>query len=82
MVMGTAQAGARLPPIIRVFVSSTFSDLKLERYALQQRAFPKLEQRCQQRGFPFQATDRRPRVSTASGLDHRTMLDRSSVGME
>jgi hypothetical protein len=63
----------RLRPIIRVFVSSTFSDLKLERDALQQRVFPKLEQLCLKEGFQFQAIDLRWGVSTEAGLDHRTM---------
>lgn len=71
--MADARAGTRLRPIIRVFVSSTFSDLKLERDALQQRVFPKLEQRCLKDGFQFQAIDLRWGVSTEAGLDHRTM---------
>lgn len=66
-------AQTRLRPIIRVFVSSTFSDLKLERDALQQWVFPKLEQLCQRNGFQFQAIDLRWGVSTEAGLDHRAM---------
>ncbi|MCA8988926.1 MAG: DUF4062 domain-containing protein, partial [Planctomycetaceae bacterium] len=62
----------RQRPIIRVFVSSTFSDLKAERDALQQ-VFLKLEQRCLKDGFHFQAIDLRWGVSTESGLDNRTM---------
>jgi len=60
-------------PIIRVFVSSTFSDLKHERNELQRKVFPKLEQLCLQRGFQFQAIDLRWGVPTEAGLDHRTM---------
>lgn len=71
--MDDSLAGTRLRPIIRVFVSSTFSDLKLERDALQQRVFLKLEQRCQEAGFQFQAIDLRWGVSIEAGLDHRTM---------
>jgi len=63
----------RQRPVIRVFVSSTFSDLKLERDALARRVFPKLEQLCQTEGFQFQAIDLRWGVSTEAGLDHRTM---------
>src|SRR5512141_1938384 len=63
----------RLRPIIRVFVSSTFSDMKHERNALQADVFPKLEQLCLQNGFQFQAIDLRWGVSTEAGLDHRTM---------
>ena len=60
-------------PIIRVFISSTFRDLKLERDALQEQVFPKLEQLCLKEGFQFQAIDLRWGVSTEAGLDHRTM---------
>ncbi len=60
-------------PIIRVFVSSTFSDLKHERNALQAQVWRKLERYCQQRGFTFQAIDLRWGVPAEAGLDHRTM---------
>ena len=49
----------RFRPVIRVFVSSTFSDLKAERNALQDQVFPRLEQLCAQNGFQFQAIDLR-----------------------
>ena len=61
----------RFCPIIRVFVSSTFSDLKPERNALQAQVFPRLEQLCAQNGFQFQAIDLRWGVSSEAGLDHR-----------
>lgn len=63
----------RLRPVIRVFVSSTFSDMKHERNALQANVFPKLEQLCLKHGFQFQAIDLRWGVSAEAGLDHRTM---------
>ncbi len=63
----------RALPIIRVFVSSTFSDLKHERNALHAQVWPKLERYCQQRGFTFQAIDLRWGVPAEAGLDHRTM---------
>ena len=63
----------RALPIIRVFVSSTFSDLKLERNALHAQVWPELERYCQQRGFTFQAIDLRWGVPAEAGLDHRTM---------
>jgi hypothetical protein len=63
----------RFRPVIRVFVSSTFSDLKPERNALQAQVFPRLEQLCAQNGFQFQAIDLRWGVSSEAGLDHRTM---------
>lgn len=34
----------------RIFVSSTFSDLKAERNALQKHVFPKLRELCAQHG--------------------------------
>ena len=42
--MPTNHSSTRLLPIIRLFVSSTFSDLKHERNELQRKVFPKLEQ--------------------------------------
>ena len=59
----TQQASTpRLRPVIRVFVSSTFSDMKHERNALEADAFLKLEQLCQRQGFQFQAIDLRFRL--------------------
>jgi hypothetical protein len=55
----------------RVFVSSTFEDLKAERDTLQREVFPKLRTLCEQHGARFQAIDlhraaRRPvRVAAA-----------------
>jgi hypothetical protein len=57
----------------RIFVSSTFSDLKEERNALQQRVFPRLRELCAQHGARFQAIDLRWGVSEEAGLDQRTM---------
>jgi len=57
----TTPAGpaTRFRPVIRVFVSSTFSDLTHERNALQDRTWPELERYCLLRGFQFQAIDLR-----------------------
>ena len=57
----------------RIFVSSTFSDLKEERNALQQEVFPELKKLCMQHGFRFQAIDLRWGVRDESGLDQQTM---------
>ena len=67
------QPQIRRRPVIRVFVSSTFTDLKHERDALQRDVFPKLEQLCASRQFQFQAIDLRWGVPTEASLDHRTM---------
>ena len=49
--------------IFRVFVSSTFADLKAERNALQEHVFPKLRRLCERHGCRFQAIDLRWGVS-------------------
>ncbi len=71
--MASPQVSTRHYPVIRVFVSSTFSDLKHERNALQREVFPRLEAYCQRYGFQFQAIDLRWGVPSEAGLDHRTM---------
>jgi hypothetical protein len=60
-------------PTIRLFVSSTFSDLKAERDALQREVFPRLKQLCLSRGLRFQAIDLRWGISEEAGRDNRTI---------
>jgi hypothetical protein len=57
----------------RVFVSSTFSDLKAERNALQQHVFPRLRELCMRHGCRFQAIDLRWGASEEAALDQQTM---------
>ena len=57
----------------RIFVSSTFSDLKAERNALQSQVFPKLRELCQRHGCRFQAIDLRWGVREEAALDQQTM---------
>lgn len=57
----------------RVFVSSTFSDFKEERNALQEEVFPKLRELCTGYGCRFQAIDLRWGVREEAGLDQQTM---------
>jgi hypothetical protein len=57
----------------RVFVSSTFSDLKAERDHLQEHVFPKVRDLCQQHGCRFQAIDLRRGVSEKTALNRQTM---------
>ena len=57
----------------RVFVSSTFSDMKEERNALQEHVFPKLKEYCEAEGCHFQAIDLRWGVSTEASLDQQAM---------
>src|ERR1019366_8578761 len=57
----------------RVFVSSTFEDLKEERNALQREVFPKLRTLCEQHGARFHAIDLRWGVRDEAALDQKTM---------
>lgn len=57
----------------RVFISSTFEDLKEERNALQVETIPKLRELCLGLGARFQAIDLRWGVRDEAALDQRTM---------
>jgi hypothetical protein len=57
----------------RVFVSSTFSDMKAERNALARWVFPRLRALCEERGHKFQPVDLRWGVRQEAGLDQRTV---------
>ena len=59
--------------IFRVFVSSTFSDLIVERNELQNTAFRNLRQYCQDRGARFLAIDLRWGINEEASLDQQTM---------
>ena len=59
--------------IFRVFVSSTFSDLKKERNALHKYVFPRLRELCLKKGCRFQAIDLRWGIPEEAGLDQQTM---------
>lgn len=59
--------------IFRVFVSSTFSDMRLERKLLREKVFPELENFCRANGARFQAIDLRWGVSEESQRDQKTM---------
>jgi len=58
---------------IRLFVSSTFSDLGAERDVLQRDVFPRFRELCTAHGFRFQAIDLRWGISEETGRDNRTM---------
>jgi hypothetical protein len=57
----------------RIFVSSTFSDLKAERNALQAHVFPRLRELCEGHGALFQPIDLRWGVSDEASLDQQAM---------
>ena len=57
----------------RVFISSTFSDMKAERNALQERVFPRLRELAETYHCHFQAIDLRWGVSEEASFDQQTM---------
>jgi WD40 repeat protein len=57
----------------RIFVSSTFRDLKKERDALRKHVFPRLESLCASHGSELQVVDLRWGVSEEASLDQQTM---------
>ena len=59
--------------IFRVFVSSTFTDMKEERNILQKKVFPRLEKFCEENGARFQAVDLRWGVNEESQLNQKTL---------
>ena len=59
--------------IFRVFVSSTFIDMKQERWILQRDVFPKLEKYCEENNARFQAVDLRWGVNEESQLNQKTV---------
>ena len=69
---------ARRELTFRVFVSSTFSDLKEERNALQRRVFPGLRELCMQHGCRFQAIDLRWGVREEAARDQQ----KTSTGLQ
>ncbi|MEW6533587.1 MAG: tetratricopeptide repeat protein [Thermodesulfobacteriota bacterium] len=64
---------SRASRTFRIFVSSTFSDLKEERNALQREVFPKLRELCLAHGCRFQAIDLRWGIREEASLDQQTM---------
>lgn len=53
---------------IRIFVSSSFEDMKTERDLLASEIFPPLRQRCRERGVEFTTIDLRSGIPDGSGL--------------
>lgn len=64
---------AQLGKIFRVFISSTFSDMRQERAILQRDAFPRLERFCEEHGAVFQAVDLRWGVNEQAAYDQKTL---------
>lgn len=61
------------PKIFRVFISSTFADMKQERAILLRDAFPKLEKFCEENNAKFQAIDLRWGVNEDAARDQKTL---------
>ena len=59
--------------VFRVFISSTFTDMKNERMLLQKEVFPKLEHFCEKNNARFQAVDLRWGVNEESQLNQKTL---------
>jgi len=59
--------------IFRIFVSSTFNDMRTERKLLREKVFTVLEQFCRENGARFQAIDLRWGVSEESQRNQKTM---------
>jgi hypothetical protein len=59
--------------VFRIFISSTFNDLKAERNALQARVFPRLRDLAFSHGCRFQVIDLRWGVSEEASLDQQAM---------
>lgn len=63
----------RFARTFRVFVSSTFSDLAVERDLLHDRVFPALARECEQQGTAFEPVDLRWGIGREAALDHSTL---------
>ncbi|CAM9910550.1 unnamed protein product [Lampetra fluviatilis] len=67
--------GVQLPEasnLVRVFLSSTFSDMQTERDTLLDKAYPELQAFCQERGLTFEVVDMRWGVRDTVAVDHMT----------
>jgi hypothetical protein len=63
-----------LPGSFRIFVSSTFADMGLERAALHKVVFPRLQGLCRRHDFEFEVVDLRLGVSEEAVQSHRSVL--------
>ena len=60
-------------PIFRIFLSSTFEDLREERNALQREVFPRLDRYCRSKGFEFRVIDLRWGIGEQASLNQQTV---------
>ncbi|KAG8594792.1 hypothetical protein GDO81_001328 [Engystomops pustulosus] len=57
---------------VRLFISSTFSDMAEERNALLEAAYPEIQAFCQKHGLTFEVVDMRWGVRDYASVDHMT----------
>lgn len=57
----------------RLFISSTFSDFKVEREILQTKVFPEIKKYCSSKSYIFQAIDLRWGVNNEAQLDQKAL---------
>eukprot|EP00049_Salpingoeca_infusionum_P015661 m.306518 g.306518 ORF g.306518 m.306518 type:complete len:2218 (-) comp15923_c1_seq2:58-6711(-) len=73
VMKGQRDASITVPSqLVRIFTSSTFDDLKVERDELWQRAFPLIRQQLKQLNLEFQVVDMRWGIRDESTADHKT----------
>ncbi|KAM4706799.1 NACHT domain- and WD repeat-containing protein 1 [Discoglossus pictus] len=58
--------------VVRIFISSTFSDMVEERDALMELAYPEVQAFCQKKGLAFEVVDMRWGVPDYASVDHMT----------
>nr|XP_029488034.1 NACHT domain- and WD repeat-containing protein 1 [Oncorhynchus nerka] len=73
VLRGQATEGLKLRSnVVRVFVSSTFTDMSSERNALLDKTYPELQAFCQSLGLVFEVVDMRWGLQDAIAVDHMT----------
>ncbi|XP_031642138.1 NACHT domain- and WD repeat-containing protein 1 [Oncorhynchus kisutch] len=73
VLKGQATEGLKLRSnVVRVFVSSTFTDMSSERNALLDKTYPELQAFCQSLGLVFEVVDMRWGLQDAIAVDHMT----------
>ncbi|KAM9479394.1 NACHT domain- and WD repeat-containing protein 1 [Salvelinus alpinus] len=73
VLRGQSTEGLKLRSnVVRVFVSSTFTDMSSERNALLDKTYPELQAFCQSQGLVFEVVDMRWGLQDAIDVDHMT----------
>eukprot|EP00047_Mylnosiga_fluctuans_P019195 m.80006 g.80006 ORF g.80006 m.80006 type:complete len:2206 (-) comp8022_c1_seq1:60-6677(-) len=73
LLQGELAAGAAIRSrTVRIFTSSTFDDLKVERDALMHDAYPRIRAWCEAKSLEFQVVDMRWGIRDESTNDHQT----------